>query len=171
MPVEACGANPSATLPHFDVDAAPAPPPELEARAALFHGHDPDAGIDLDLLSVAARASAKSTAVEAVLERFSVSTPDERAQFTGELLAAGVELGTHNLDGSKGLGIGAGVVAAGFEATLKLGSDTSVTLGAGAGIGLHMSFGLRDADHDGKPALCARVVEVFTIAGCIELPF
>jgi hypothetical protein len=171
MPIEACGANPFGALPDSDEERPAVPLREPEARAALLHEHDPDVGIDLDVLSVGARASAGSTGVDAVLERVSVSTPGERARFTGELLAAGVELGTRNLDGSQGLGIGAGVVVAGFEATLKLGSETSVSFGASAGVGLHVSMGLRDADHDGKPALCARVVEVFTLAGCIELPF
>jgi hypothetical protein len=60
---------------------------------------------------------------------------------------------------------------AGVEASVNLGNDTTLTLGASAGIGLHLSVGLRDADHDGKPAICARVVEWFTLAGCIELPW
>jgi hypothetical protein len=171
MPVEACGANPFVSLPAFDETLPPAPPAEVGARATLYQDHDPQAGIDLDVLSVSARATASSTGVEAVVERVRVSTPGDRAQFTGELLAAGVELGTRNLDGSKGVGIGAGVVVTGFEATLKLASDSSITLGASAGVGLHVSVGLRDADHDGKPALCARVVEFVTLGGCIEWPF
>jgi hypothetical protein len=169
MPVQACGANLFPSSTHFEGDHAPPPPSEIEGRAALIHEHDALSGIDLEVLSVSARAGARGAGAEAVLERVGVTVG--RAEIQGELLALGVELGTRNADGSKGLGIGTGAVIAGIEAGVNLGSDTTLTLGASAGIGLHLSVGLRDADHDGKPALCARVVEWFTLAGCIELPW
>jgi len=171
MPVEACGANPFPSLTHVDAERAPAPPPEVERRAALLHERDSQMGIDLEVLSVSATAGARSTGVEAVVERFGMSFDGGRAEISGELFAVGAEVGTRNADGSQGVGLGAGVVFAGVEATLKLGDDSSVTIGASSGMGFHVSLGLRDADQDGKPALCGRVVELFTIAGCIELPF
>jgi hypothetical protein len=159
MPVEACGAN----LLHSMTG--------IEGRAALIDEHDPASGIDLEVLSVSARAGARSTGVEAVLERVGVAIADGGAEIRGELLSVGVQLGTRSADGSEGVDIGAGAIVAGVEATLKLGGDSSLTLGASAGIGLHFSLGLRDSDHDGKPALCARISEFFTLAGCVELPW
>jgi hypothetical protein len=158
MPVEACGAKPFLSSL------------EAEASASLVHKHDPEVGIDLDVLSVAARVG-PAVGAEAVVERLGVSVADGQIRIVGEFLAVGAELGTRNADGSKGFGIGLGAVLTGVEATLHLGHDNSVTLGTSAGVGAHVSVGVRDADHDGKPELCARVTEFVTIAGCIELPF
>jgi hypothetical protein len=148
MPIDACAANPF---------------------VSLVHRHDPDAGIDLDVLSASARLGPQGTGAELVVERVGVTAG--RAQIVGELLAADVELGTRNPDGSRGVGIGAGVVLGGVEATFQLGHDSSLSIGASVGLGLHLSVGFRDADHDGKPALCARIAEFFALAGCIEIPF
>jgi hypothetical protein len=150
MPIDACGANPF---------------------VSLIHRHDPDAGIDLDVLSASARLGPQGAGAELVVERVGVTAAGGRATIVGEVLAADVELGTRNPDGSRGVGIGAGVVLGGVEATFQLGDDSSLTLGASVGLGLHLSVGFRDADHDGKPAVCARIAEFFALAGCIEIPF
>jgi hypothetical protein len=50
-----------------------------------------------------------------------------------------------------------------------LGRANSLTLGASLGVGFHVSAGLRDIDHDGKPELCVRVTEIVTVGGCIDL--
>ncbi len=160
MPVEACGAKPFLSSPS-----------DTEARAALVDEHDPEAGIDLEVLSVAARVGPRTLGADAVVERLGISVADGRAGIVGEVLSVGAELGTRNADGSKGVGIGLGAVLTGVEATVHLGRDNSVTLGTSAGVGAHFSVGLRDADHDGKPELCARVTEFLTVAACIELPF
>ena len=58
--------------------------------------------------------------------------------------------------------------AVGFEGTLGDGPN-SLTLGAGIGVGVAGSIGLRDIDDDGIPELCAKLsVGFITLGVCAE---
>jgi hypothetical protein len=145
---------------------------KVYAHAALLSGHDPNTGLDLEVLSVAAQAGPRAASVEGVFERFGFSSADGTKSIHADLLSATAELRTHNSDESNGIGLGASASSIGVELTLGGGGDNSFTVGAGVGVGAHASVGLRDIDNDGKAEICARFgVTLFTIAGCVETPF
>ena len=145
---------------------------ELRTRAAVLSGHDLATGLDLDVLSVAARAGLRRASVEAVAERFGFSTADATTEVHAYLLDVEAELGTRNDDESVGIGLGASASAFGVELSLGEGAPNSLTIGAGVGVGLQASIGIRDIDSDGKSELCAQLgLAVLTLGACVESPF
>jgi hypothetical protein len=189
MPINACGVTAFAPFEPEPNDLPAAPPIEsapfllldhaatrdpdgqLEAHAALLRGHDPPIGLDLEVLSFAAEAGPRGVRASAIAERVGLSTADGAQQIHADLLSAGIELSTRSADASEGLAVSASAAALDVEATLPLGHANGLTLGASLGVGFHLSAGLRDIDHNGKPELCVRATEIVTVGACIELPF
>jgi hypothetical protein len=136
------------------------------AGVALLKGRDPGSGIEAEVLSASAQIGAQNE-VQFGLQRISGS----RGALTGsvETFTARAQAGIYNDDGSKGLNLGAGAAAIGFEGTI--GGANSATFGVAASVGAAVSFGVRDADHDGRTELCARVALGATTFGlCLENP-
>ena len=145
---------------------------EAHAHAAVLSGHDPQTGLDLEVLSVAAQGGPGGASLEGMVERYGFSSADATKEIHADIFSVCAEIGRHNADGSDGVGLGASASAMGVEFTLGQGGDNSLTVGVGVGVGAHVSIGGRDIDNDGKPEVCARVgVAVFTLAGCVESPF
>jgi len=176
---------------HTDNDDAPAPgktpdqPPNIRPRfdvistsddlaisASLLRDRERVHGLELDILSVAARSGSAEEGGHATLVHLGVSSDDGRKAVRDELFTATARSGIENVDGSIGVHLGAGAAIATVEATWPLGDLGSVTLGATAGVGAAGSIGVRDADKDGKGELCGRVEYLWGIVGlCVENPF
>jgi hypothetical protein len=169
-PVASTATEPFVRLRH-ELTSRPATA-EVQAHAALLSGHDPETGLDLEVLSVAAQGGPGAASIEGIVERFGFSSADAKKEIHADIFSVCAELGTHNADGSDGVSLGASASAVGVEFTVGGDSDNSLTVGVGVGVGAHVSLGGRDIDNDGKPEVCAHVgVAVFTLGGCVESPF
>jgi hypothetical protein len=139
---------------------------DLYVGASALKGHDPR-GIDVEVFSVSAHAGDHEIAAQGAMARMGTTIQDHLT-VGGEVFTAQARAGTENSDGSTGFGYGAGYAIAGAEATVSY-SGYSLTGGASFGVAYGVSSGIRDADHDGKPELCARVdFGVGALGACIE---
>jgi hypothetical protein len=89
-------------------------------------------------------------------------------RLNGEVGAVRANLGEHNDDGSEGLDAGLVADLAGAELTVFT-PAWSLTGGVSISAGVSGHIGWRDADHDGKPELCAKIsIPEFTVGACVE---
>lgn len=92
-----------------------------------------------------------------------------RVRLQGQAAAAGASVGTRNADGSRGAHAGAEATVVGAQIDVEIPGGESASVGLSAGPSAAFSFGVRDADLDGRPEACVRVaVGPVTIAGCAE---
>src|SRR5438445_13410370 len=61
---------------------------EVYAHAAVLSGHDPNTGLDLEVLSVAAQGGPRAASIEGVFERFGFSSADGTKSIHAALLSA-----------------------------------------------------------------------------------
>ncbi len=136
---------------------------------AAVAGRDARSGIEIEAFSGGVSAGAQNEAV-ARMARFGISSDDESNSAHVTVLAAEAGVGTHNVDGSVGVNVGASADIISGQATVS-DSGNSLTLGLSAGVGGGFSAGIRDQDHDGRPEVCARVsVDPVIIGLCLEDP-
>lgn len=164
-------------------------PPQESAPKAPARGPGPRFGLDRKELSVVGSAAVVKGVTKEGMETEVASGSirlglQNEAKLTlarvgaiGEHLGAAVETmtltahgGFLNSDGSRGInyGVSANFIAGEVRAER---SGNRLTLGLGAGVSLGGHIGIRDADGDGRPEICARgSIGPVDIGGCIETP-
>lgn len=148
----------------------------LEAEVALGKGHTAidglDGTVDVEVFSGSMSLERNQVTVEGAVNHVDVDIEAIRLEVTAEALSFRVNRGTKNADGSVGQNAGIQATLVGVEATQKLGTASSLTLGLSAGAGAEISVGTRDFDKDNNPEFCLRVSLLWgTVGTCIENPF
>jgi hypothetical protein len=157
-------------LPYFD-GGTTASGDSIYAGAAAIKGREARSGIEVEVFSASVQLGGQLEA-QVGAGRLGVSSDDGSSSAGMEVFTAHAALGVHNVDGSFGWNAGALATLVGAEGTLRIGTASSVTVGAAMGAGMEGSLGLRDADGDKRPEVCARVVVGPVTAGlCVEMPF
>lgn len=135
------------------------------AGAAALKGRDSKTGIEVEVFSASAQAGLQN---EEQVTMARVGLSGQNGSVSAEAFTARRGAGVRNDDGSVGLNAGAVATAAGVEGTLGGGPD-SVTIGAGVGVGMAGSVGVRDIDNDGILEYCAKLsVGFITLGVCAE---
>ena len=138
------------------------------ATAGLCYGRDPNSGVTEELGTVSAQIGAQN---ELQITGLRMGIQNENGDALGaEALSARVGFGIHNQDGSTGLNVGASATLIGVDGTQDQADGNTTAAGAGVAAAFEASVGVRDADHDGKSELCARVAvkPFFSIGACAE---
>jgi hypothetical protein len=117
--------------------------------------------------ALAGRIDAGGASIDgAVARREIIGTEGEVART--DWLSGGVFAGTHNPDGSRGIGLGAGANLVAMERSFDAGGFR-VMGGLSHGVGAAASLGVRDADRDGRTEICSSLsLGAATIGTCYE---